>query len=97
MTSIEPAVGPVSGGSTVTIHGAGFKDQNIRVFFTDCESLITLGQKNALGEEVAGVYVSETTLTCKTPIFTLFEPCKVEVKLMIGNGDLTNTSAPFLY
>ena len=96
MTSIEPAVGPVSGGSTVTIHGAGFKDQNIRVFFTDRDSIIT--PEETIGcVEVAGLYVSETELICKTPNFTKFGACKGVVKLIIGNGKLTNTSTPFLF
>ena len=74
MTSIEPAVSQLSGGSTVTIHGAGFKDQNIRVFFTAGDSPITQVTPDSTIEviEVGGVYVSETELTCETPNFSKF-------------------------
>ena len=71
MTSIEPAVSQLSGGATVTIHGAGFKDKNIRVFFTAGDSPITQVTPNAT-IEVSGVYVSETELTCETPNFAKF-------------------------
>ena len=69
MTSVEPAVSQLSGGATVTIHGAGFKGENIRVFFTVGTSPIDLVLPIRT-IEVGGVYVSETELTCKAPNFT---------------------------
>ena len=69
MTSIEPEVSQLSGGATVTIHGAGFKGENIRVFFTVGTSPVDLlSPTNTF--EVGGVYVSETELTCEAPNFT---------------------------
>ena len=41
VTSIEPAASQLSGGKSVTIRGAGFKDQNIKVFFTAGDSPFT--------------------------------------------------------
>ena len=34
VTSCEPTTSQLSGGTVVTVRGCGFKDQNIRVFFT---------------------------------------------------------------
>jgi dynein heavy chain len=96
VTSMEPVTSQLSGGTTVTIRGVGFKDQNIRVFFTAGDSPIAqVTPKSTI--EVGGIHVSETELTCETPNFDKFGACNAVVQLTISGGDLTTTFAPFSY
>ncbi|MBX3210198.1 MAG: IPT/TIG domain-containing protein [Labilithrix sp.] len=59
VASVSPSTGPSSGGTTVTISGTGFESGMVVVFFTEDESYVELAADL--------VFVSSTTLTCKTP------------------------------
>jgi hypothetical protein len=77
----------------VTIKGVGFKDQNIKVYFTMGKIPTDLPGKNTL--EVPGTFVSETEMQCYSPSFETFGPKEAVVQLSIGGNDLTTTSALF--
>ena len=96
VTSIEPATSQLSGGTEVTVRGCGFKDQNIRVFFSAGDQPISAISAKTT-KEVPGTYVSETEMTCLTPNFDAFGATACCVQLTIAGGDLTTTFSPFSF
>jgi len=58
----------LSGAVPVTIKGCGFKDQNIRIYFTVGKTPTDFAEKNT--QEVSGTFVSETECIAVTPDFT---------------------------
>jgi dynein heavy chain len=96
ITHSEPCLGQLSGGVPLNIQGQGFKDANIRVQFTVGNRPVdAVSPKVTI--EVAGVFVSETELTCVTPDFSQFGPKEAVMQLSIAGGDLTTTWVPFNY
>lgn len=67
ITHIEPPLGQLSGNVPVTIKGVGFKDANIKVYFTCGKNPVDVPSKMSV--EATGTYVSETELTCVTPSY----------------------------
>ena len=95
ITDIDPPLGQLSGGIPITITGCGFKDSNIKVYFTAGEQRAEVPGRNSV--DVAGTFVSETELTAVTPGFEQFGPKGAVVQLSIQGGDLTTTFVPFSF
>jgi len=95
ITQSDPCLGQLSGGVTLTINGQGFKDQNIKVLFTQGNKPLDTASKLTI--EVPGCFVSENELTCVTPNFENFGPKECVIQLSIANGDMTNTWVNFQY
>jgi dynein heavy chain, axonemal len=68
ITEIDPPLGQLSGGDTVTIRGQGFREQNCIVYFTCGKTPTPEPTKMAI--QRPGTFVNETTITCETPDFT---------------------------
>jgi len=95
ITEISPPLGQLSGGVPITIKGCGFKDQNIKIFFTCGKTPTDVAGKFTL--ETPGVFVSETEITAVTPNYESFGPKDAVVQLSVSGGDLTTTWVPFSY
>jgi len=95
ITAIDPPLGQLSGGVPVNIRGVGFKDQNIKVYFTCGKQPTDVPGK--LTVESAGTFVSETEVTALTPSFENFGPKECVVQMSVSGGDLTTTWVPFAY
>jgi hypothetical protein len=95
ITDIDPPLGQLSGGIPITITGVGFKDSNIKVYFTAGDTRAEIPGRNSV--DVAGNFVSETELTAVTPSFDGFGPRGAIVQLSIQGGDLTTTFVPFSF
>lgn len=89
ITEVEPPLGQLSGNVPVVIKGVGFKDANIKVYFTCGKNPVDVPSKMSV--EVPGIYVSETEIHCVTPTFEQFGPKEAIVQLSIQGGDLTTT------
>lgn len=86
--SIEPVLGPVTGGTKCRIKGEGFKPgQALTVRFS-------AGKSSA---EVSSVYVSENELACDSPNFENFGPKECEVRLLATKDDPTIVFTNFSY
>jgi hypothetical protein len=72
ITEISPPLGQLSGGVPVVIKGCGFKDQNIKIYFTCGKTPTDVAGKNTF--DVPGVFVSETEVTAITPNYEAFGP-----------------------
>jgi hypothetical protein len=95
ITSIDPPLGQLSGGVPVNIRGVGFKDQNIKIYFTQGKIPTDIPGKNTV--ESVGTFVSETEVTALTPSFEAFGPKECVVQISVSGGDLTTTWVPFSY
>ena len=96
ITKIEPALGQLSGGDVVTIHGQGFSFDTCTVLFTCGNTAIT--EPTKLSMSVVGTQQNETTLTCATPDFSQFAPrFDCVVQLMAGGQDVTTTWQKFTF
>ena len=97
ITEIDPPVGQLSGGDTITIRGQGFRDNStINVFFTCGTGPISEPTKLSMSK--VAVYVDATTLTCETPDFTQFSPrFECVVQLQFSSEDLTTTWKPYTF
>lgn len=67
VTEIIPNLGQLSGNVNVILKGVGFKDANIKVFFTCGKNPVDI--PNKLSIEVPGTYISETEISCITPSY----------------------------
>ena len=95
ITEISPPLGQLSGGTPITIKGCGFKDQNIKIYFTCGKTPTDVAGKNTL--ETLGVFVSETEVTAVTPNYETFGPKDAVVQLSVSGNDLTTTWVPFSF
>ena len=96
ITDIDPPLGQISGGVPITIKGVGFKEMNIKVYFTSGNQPSESVSKNAV--DVPGQFVSETEMTALTPDFRAFgDKREAIIQLTIQGGDLTTTYVPFSF
>lgn len=95
ITDVIPALGQLSGNVPVIIKGVGFKDANIKVYFTCGKNPVDVPSKMSV--EVTGNFISETELSCITPSYEQFGPKESIVQLSIQGGDLTTTWSTFSY
>ena len=85
---IEPAIGPITGGTKVTITGQGFvKGQSVSVKFQH-------GRRSA---ESSGTVVSETEVSVLAPSFQQFGPGEVTVRIACGAWPYSISSAKFAF
>lgn len=88
ITGIEPNIGPVTGGTTLTVSGLGFDEgQSVTVRFT-------LGKKFV---DATGTCTSATTLTVVSPGFEHLGPGKVVVRLAFRGQQPTITWEEFTF
>ncbi len=88
ITGIEPNIGPVTGGTTLTVSGLGFEEgQSVTVRFT-------LGKKFV---DATGTCTSPTTLTVVSPGFEHLGPGKVVVRLAFRGQQPTITWEEFTF
>ena len=67
ITDVDPPLGQLSGNVPITVKGVGFKDSNIKVYFTASDTRAEVPGKNSI--DVPGTFVSETEITAFTPAF----------------------------
>jgi hypothetical protein len=75
--SISPSSGPVQGGTSCILKGAGFTSASVKVRFEIVPEDI-IGKQGSEGgapifAEVSAKYISDDTLECKTPDFSQFQ------------------------
>jgi len=56
----------------VSIKGCGFKDANIKIYFTCGKNPVDVPSKQSI--EVSGTFISETEISCITPNYEQFGP-----------------------
>jgi dynein heavy chain len=95
ITEIDPPLGQLTGGVPVKIKGVGFKDQQIKVYFTVGKSPVDAPNKFTV--DVNGQFVSETELTAITPSFEQHGPKECTVQLSILSSELTTTYVHYSY
>ena len=95
ITDIDPPLGQLSGNVPITIKGVGFKDSNIKVYFTASDTRAEVPSKNSI--DVVGNFVSETEITAFTPPFDSYGARGAICQLSIQGGDLTTTFVQFNY
>jgi dynein heavy chain len=95
ITDVDPPLGQLSGNVPITIKGVGFKDSNIKVYFTASDTRAEVPSKNSI--DVVGNFVSETEITALTPAFDSYGARGAICQLSIQGGDLTTTWVQFNY
>lgn len=95
ITHIDPPLGQLTGGVPINIRGVGFKDQNIKIFFTCGKTPTDVAGK--LTVDSAGTFISETEVTALTPSFDAFGAKDCVVQISVSGGDLTTTWVPFSF
>jgi hypothetical protein len=85
----------LTGGVPINIRGVGFKDQNIKIFFTCGKTPTDVAGK--LTVDSAGTFISETEVTALTPSFDAFGAKDCVVQISVSGGDLTTTWVPFSF
>jgi dynein heavy chain len=86
--SIEPKLGPLTGGTECRIFGEGFKSaQTFYVRF----------MVGKFSQDVQGSFISEREISCESPSFEAAGPKEVEVRVYTDRSDLTITSCAFNY
>lgn len=87
LLDLKPKIGPVMGGTEITISGLRFRGGNIVVKFS-------AGRNEATSE---GEFVDETTVKVRTPNFENFGAQKVDVMLQISGSGWTVNRINFDY
>jgi dynein heavy chain len=88
ITDMYPAMGPVTGGTDVSIFGIDFiNTKNIIVRFGSMRAFI----------DVVGVFVSQTKITCVSPNASKFPPGEVDVRISLEGDSFTTTFQRFSY
>jgi len=85
--AISPRLGPVTGGTSVTVTGLSFPQGDVKIQFFD--------GKNQ--ETVKGSWISETLVTCDTPPFEKYGAGDVIVKVQVGGEGFTVHKVKFSY
>ena len=86
--SCEPALGPLTGKTKITIRGVKFQDTSqINVRFICAKNVMT----------VNGTFVSDNEITCETPSFESIGPKEAEIRVSFKSGSYTITSTTFTY
>ena len=86
---IEPATGPLTGGTPITLTGLRFKQSPlVSVRFTD-------GKRAEM--TVSGTWVSDTEITCKSPDFTKFGAIDCIIRVSIGGEPYTVNEVNWSY
>jgi len=88
ITDMAPAMGPVTGGTDVSIFGIDFiNTKNIIVRFGNMRAFI----------DVVGVFVSQSKITCVSPNASKFPPGEVDVRISLEGDSFTTTFQKFSY
>eukprot|EP01032_Pedospumella_encystans_P015170 gene15170-17374_t len=88
ITDMVPAMGPVTGGTDVSIFGIDFiNTKNIIVRFGNMRAFI----------DVVGVFVSQSKITCISPNASKFPPGEVDVRISLEGDSFTTTFQRFSY
>ncbi|KAL8448488.1 hypothetical protein Emed_003749 [Eimeria media] len=86
--AVSPPYGPMTGGTSITLKGAGFSPGSIWVRFSFGD----------FAADVQGTFVSTTEIQAVTPNVKASLGAKTcEVKIKIGAKDLTSSSCPFQF
>ena len=90
ISSCEPIIGPVDGGTELIISGMGFQP--------DCDILVrfSFGKGESFGDASAE-YISPTEVKVITPTFEEWGPKKVDVRLSQKGDAMTTTKTAFQY
>ncbi|KAA0166994.1 hypothetical protein FNF28_02917 [Cafeteria roenbergensis] len=84
--SVEPALGPITGGTTLTVKGMGFTtDMPMAVRFM-------LGRRHA---EVSATVLDDETLECVSPDLAGVGPGVTQVRVAVRGSPYTITGEPF--
>lgn len=88
ITDMYPSMGPVTGGTDITIFGIDFiNTKNIIVRFGSSRSSI----------DVPGMFLSQTKITCVSPNASKFPPGEVDVRISLEGDSFTTTFQRFSY
>jgi dynein heavy chain len=87
ITDMFPNIGPVTGGTEITIIGIDFiNTTNIIVRFGNARASV----------DVPGMFVSQSKITCVSPV-SKFPPGEVEVRVSLEGDSFTTTFQKFSY
>ena len=88
VTDILPNMGPVTGGTEITIIGIDFiNTQDVLVRFGNAKQ----------GVDVRGTYISQTKISCISPDFTRFSTSTVDVRVALDGDSFTTTFQRFSF
>lgn len=89
IVSIEPTMGPITGGTKCTITGVGFRSggSQATIRFACIKGFI----------ETPGDVVSDTEITFNTPNFEKYGAIAIEGRVGVGGRSLTNSTINFSY
>jgi dynein heavy chain len=95
--SSDPCLGQLSGKTPLRITGQGFRDQTIKVIFTQGNKPVDSLTK--LSREATGTFVTETEIMVETPSFLDMGAKEHEcvMQVSIGSGDFSTTWVTFTY
>jgi dynein heavy chain len=88
ITDMDPHMGPVTGGTEISIIGIDFiNTQDVVIRFGNAKQ----------GVDVQGVYVSQTKILCTSPDFTKFPTGVVDVRVALDGDSFTTTYQRFSF
>lgn len=88
ITDMIPKMGPITGGTDITIMGIDFVNTtDVIVRFGSARSFV----------DVQGTYISQTRIECVSPDFTKFPAGAVDVRVALDGDSFTTTMQKYTY
>ena len=88
ITDMLPKMGPITGGTLVTILG---------IDFTNTQDVVVRFGNRRQSAEVKGTFVNQTKITAVSPDYTKFAPGVVDVRVALDGDSFTTTFQRFTY
>lgn len=88
ITDMVPKLGPVTGGTPITIMGIDF--------INTTDVVVRFGNRRQ-SADVKGVFVNQSKITCVSPDYTKFSPAVVDVRVALDGDSFTTTFQKFTY
>jgi dynein heavy chain len=88
ITDISPSMGPITGGTEISIIGIEF--------INTADVVVRFGNSRQ-GIDVQGTYVSQSKILCTSPNFTKFQTGVVDVRIALDGDSFTTTYQRFSY
>lgn len=88
ITDMIPKMGPITGGTEVTISGIDF--------INTTDVVVRFGSPRAY-IDVPGIFLSQTKIECVSPDFTKFPPGMVDVRIALDGDSFTTTFQRFTF
>jgi dynein heavy chain len=88
ITDMLPKMGPITGGTNITIAGIDF--------INTTDVVVRFGNRRQ-SVDVKGVFVNQAKITCVSPDYTKFAPGVVDVRIALDGDSFTTTFQKFTY